>query len=325
MLARRLTVLALTLALGVMMAGPDVAAQEPSKVGDYPSRPITIVCPNVVGGGADYFSRMISTFMSRTAKVPVNVVNMEGAGGDDALDYVLQQPADGYTLFLLGEDQPFAEGTRQTRFDFVEKFVPVVKLVEEIEGIWVRADDKRFGNLKDFVAYAKANPGKVTIAAGSAGSTSQAAIFRMSKALGIEVTYVPSGKAQITNLIGGHVDACLQKPGPMGPFAEAGRAKCLVTLGGERAIPGVPTLRDEGYDLSITLWRGFAVKRGTPEPIIGYIEALAKSVLGNKTYAAAADNDLVHISFLPTAEMEAFYKKELAHFQNVAKELGWVK
>lgn len=325
MLRRRLAVLVAVLLVVGMLGQMNAAAQAPQKVGDYPSKPITIICPNAVGGGADYFSRMISTFMSRLAKVPVNVVNMEGAGGDDALDYVLQQPADGYTLFLLGEDQPFAEGTQQTRFNFRENFVPVVKLAEEIEGIWVRADDKRFGSFKDFVTYAKANPGKVTIAAGSAGSTSQAAVYRVSQATGIEVTYVPSGKAQITNLIGGHVDACLQKPGPMGPFAEAGKVKCLVTLGGETSIPGVPTLKEEGYDLSISLWRGFAVKKGTPDAIIHYIEALCKAVVESETYRTMAEKDLVKISFVPRAQMDEFYAKEFEYYRSVAKALGWVK
>ena len=322
---RRFVVFALVLLLMMALAQLDTTAQTLSKVGDYPSKPITIICPNAVGGGADYFSRMVSTFMSRAARVPVNVVNMEGAGGDDALDYVLQQPADGYTLFLMGEDQPFAEATGQTRFNFLEKFVPVAKLVEEIEGIWVRADDKRFKTLKDFVAYAKANPGKVTVTAGSGGSTSQANVYRMAKAVGIDVTFVPSGKAQITNLIGGHVDACLQKPAPMRPFVEAGKVKCLVTFGPERSIEGVPTLREEGYDVSVVLWRGFAVKKGTPEPIIGYIEALCKAVTEDKTFQAMAVNDLIRVAFLPRAQIGPFFDKELTLYRSIAKDLGWVK
>ena len=121
-----------------VMAGQAQAALK--KVGDYPGRPITLVIAYGVGGGADTFARMLAPFATKGARVPVNVLNVPGAGGENAVTHVAGQPADGYTLLLVALDHAQHEAYRKVKHPILENFTLVCRLVEEYYGPWVRTD-----------------------------------------------------------------------------------------------------------------------------------------------------------------------------------------
>ena len=293
------------------------------KVGDYPSRPITLVIAYGVGGGADTFSRILVPFVTRVTRTPVNVVNVTGAGGENAVIHVASQPADGNTLLLAALDHAQHEAYRKVKHPMLEDFILVCRLVQEYHGAWVRSDS-RFKTLEDLISYAKAHPGEVKIAGHSAGGTTEIACHQFQYFTGTKMNYIPFGVSKsYAALLGGHADVNFQKTAPMLSMYKAGKVRGLAVGGDKRLLPEIPTFRELGHNFDLPIWRGIAVKKGTSPEIVAYLQEAFKQAISDSTYKMIADTNYFSLQYQTTKDFEEFFKAEREEYRKLFKEIGW--
>ncbi|MDR6522132.1 tripartite tricarboxylate transporter substrate binding protein [Variovorax gossypii] len=264
-------------ATGLMLAGAPTVAQEWA-----PTKPIKIVVP-IVGSTNDALARLIAPKLQEALGQPVVVENKPGAGGNIGADFVAKSPPDGHTL-LVGYNGPLAINPSlfaKMPYDPQKDLAPITLAVKTPQYL-VAGPAADFSTAKEFIAKAKASPGKYSYASVAMGSASHLTMEMLKAAAGISVTHVPYKGATpaVTDLLGGNVEVAFMVPGNVQQFVVQGRLKLLATTGEKRfrSSPNVPTLIELGYrDLEATGWVGLLAPAGTPKPIIErYYREIAK-------------------------------------------------
>jgi tripartite-type tricarboxylate transporter receptor subunit TctC len=225
-------------------------------------------------------ARLLADGMARQLGTTVLVVNRPGAGGAIGYRYVAAQKPDGYSLVWNSNSISTTYHSGTLAFDY-KAFDAVAQVLVESPVLAVRSDSK-WRTLADAVAGAKSNPKGITVANSGVGSHTHISSVALFKAAGAEAVDVPFGAAQVvTSLLGGQVDAAVQLPAALAEHVKSGQMRLLATLTNERdpAFPDVPTAREQGLDVSLEAWRGIAVPKGTPKPVIAALEtAIRKTV-----------------------------------------------
>lgn len=262
---------AAVIAAGLMQAVP--AQAEPG----YPKKPITIVMPYGAGGLADVTLRMYSPkFASRLGQQFV-VDSRPGAGGSIAARAALAQPADGYTLFFCGSGMAISMSLFKNKpFDIVKDFV-VVSTISRLDELLLATGAKsRFSSIKEVIAEAKKEPGKITLGSINPGSTQNLTAHLFKQVTGIDATVVPykSVPELITALIRNDVDIGVDYHAGFQPVEGDTRIKVLATTGEKRSalLQDVPTLKESGYsELVVSSWQALAAPRGVPTDILQFL------------------------------------------------------
>lgn len=269
MISRRRSQLAAVLALSTALLAPAVKAAGAS----YPSKPITIVYPYASGGASDALARQIGEIITKALGQPVIVDAKPGAGGSTALELVTRAPADGYTLVLT------ASGTMAVNPHIYKlKYKPVddlasITILADIPFVVVTTPSFPARNLKEFLAYAKTNPGKVSFANAGMGTQAHLTQMMFMKTAGITANVVAykGGTPATTDLLGGHVDAMIDNAAAQVGNVRAGKVRALFVTTRERSssLPEVPTAEEAGLPGFVTSgWFGLAAPKGTPQAII---------------------------------------------------------
>jgi tripartite-type tricarboxylate transporter receptor subunit TctC len=284
----RKTCLWLAAALAVSATTPAVA-QLPAKPANYPTRAIEFVVPFGVGGGVDALCRTLAPLLEKRLGVPVAVVNKPGGNSVVALNYVKGQPADGYTITGITNDILAAMASGSTQLT-VDDFTWLTRALPDIEMFFIRADEKRFTNFDEYVKYAKANPGKLSMAVAGAGGMEQIVATLVNNAVGVSIKYIPYDvpTERYAALLGGHTDLLLKEPADMKQYLDEGKVKAIVQMIDKRPpqFANVPTSVEKGADVTMGLWRGVAVKAGTPQAITDYLHAVLKDAMADPAYVA---------------------------------------
>lgn len=253
----------------------------------FPNRAITWVVPSSPGGVTDLTARIIAKPLSAKLGVPVLVDPRPGAGGIVATEFVANAKPDGYTLLLT------TSGTVATNpwlykklsYDPIKSFKPVIALTDGITMLVV-PQGSPFKSIKDLIAYAKANPGKLNFGSAGPGTGQHLAIEMLKSTAGIDVTHVPFKGATPAQaaLLSGTVDAMFDYFSPVRANVEAGKLRPLVVMGAERSgnAPDVPTLRESGFDASLTGWSTVVAPAGTPDDVIKALTEAFAAALNDK-------------------------------------------
>ena len=241
----------------------------------FPTKPIKIVVPNAPGGAADITARTVGQKLSEALGQPVVIENKPSAGGIIASEQVAKSEADGHTILLISSGTAVSEALfKALPFDTRKDFAPVSKLASFDLAIAV-AESGNFKTFAEWLAYAKANPGKLNMGTPQVGTTQNLAAELFKSAAGIDVQVVPFNGTPpvIAALRGGNIDAMVEILGPLMPQITSKALRPLALLGDQRAVvlPGVPTAREAGGSLanfSAASWNGLAVPAKTPKDIV---------------------------------------------------------
>ena len=253
------------------------ASAEIKKPAGYPTRAIEISVPFGVGGTADALARVIAPLMEKRMGVPIGVVNRPGANSVVSMTHMMNQPADGYLIGGLTNDTiaAIAGGTTSLR---IEDLVWLTRSLSDIEMFFVRSDDKRISTWEDYLKYAKENPNKLVMAIAGEGGIEQVVATLVNHAAGLSLKYIPFDKPteRYAAFLGGHTDLLLKEPPDMAAYMEEGRVHPIIQMIDKRpeSFKDVPTSVELGIDVTMGLWRGFCLKKGTPPEIVQYIEAV---------------------------------------------------
>ena len=255
---------------------------------NFPDRPITIVVPVPPGGLVDASARLLSEPLGRVTGQSIIIDNRQGASGNIAYQFVARSKPDGYTLLASYSGYHAANPLLMDKltWDPFKDFTPIALLTVATNVIAVHPSVP-VNNLKEFIAYAKANPGKLTVAVSSIASINHFMGELLKHKAGItwtEVHYRGNAPA-INDLIAGHVDMGLQQLSDSLQHIQSGKLRALAVLGPKRAapLPDVPTIGEAGYpDVQGITFNGIFAPKATPQPVIDKLSAAIRAALEKK-------------------------------------------
>jgi tripartite-type tricarboxylate transporter receptor subunit TctC len=239
----------------------------------YPSRPIRLVVPFAPGGGSDVVGRITGQKLTESLGQTVVVDNRPGAASMLGTDLVAKSLPDGYTLLLadLALTSNGAYYKKQAPPDPLKTFAPVA-LVAETPYILMVHPGFSTTTIKDFIAYAKANPGKINVGSSGTGGGLHLTLELFKLKAGLDLNHIPykGGGPAVADTIAGQIQATFIGMGGSLPFVQTGRLRALVVTSAKRsaALPNVPTLTELGYDVVVTNWYGVVAPAGTPVAIV---------------------------------------------------------
>ena len=277
MISRRVSIA--TLALTAALALPTMAFAQ-----NYPTRPITVVVPFPAGGPSDVVARIVTEAMSKHLGQSMVIENVGGAGGTLGSGRVATAEPDGYTLLAgsMGSHVAAPVLTPNVRYDSERDFVPV-GITADAPAVIVARKDFPAKNLKEFVAYVKANGDKVKQAHGGVGASSHMACLMFTTEAGLKptlVAYKGTGPA-MNDLIGGHVDFFCEQAVSVAEQVRSGTIKAFGVSATDRlaALPDVPAAKDSGVNYQMSIWAGIFAPKGTPKPVVDKLAAALDKAL----------------------------------------------
>ncbi len=305
------------------LAGPTLA-QEPA----FPKKgPIELTVLFPAGSSADVAARLLADGMSRQLSgAKIVVFNRPGAGGAIGYRHVAGQKPDGYSLVWNSNSISTTYHSGTLAFDY-KSFDAVAQVLVESPVLAVRSKSK-FKTLADIIAAAKAKPKTITIANSGSGSHTHLTSVALFKAAGVEVVDVPFGAAQvIPNILGGQVDAGVQLPAALAGNVKAGQIRLLAAMTAKRdpAFPNVPTAREQKLDVALELWRGIAVPKGTPKPVIAALESAIRKTVASKEFVEGCKKLGARPAFLSASEFGKVVAKEDVEIAKLMAILGMKK
>ena len=296
------------------------AAEKP-----YPNRAINVIIAYAPGGSADLCSKPIMERMGEFLGQPMISVYKPGGGGSLGAAFTAKAKPDGYTV-LLGSSTPLGIAPVVKKMDYKLEDYTLIGIFGK-GPLWLTVKgDSRWKTLKDFVAEAKKNPGKLTVGSYGTLSASHFCLELFCKHAGIKVTHVPyksSGEAQ-TSILGGHIDGGLVKGA--GGHLESGALRVLAVATEERLefLRDIPTFKEFGYPVFANQWNSFCVPKGTPmEAVNKLVDAQNKAF---EKYGKRIKEELINVEYWverynPQESMQKF-KEERESAYKIAQELG---
>jgi tripartite-type tricarboxylate transporter receptor subunit TctC len=269
--SRALRVLGLAASFALALAAGGASAQA------FPSKPVTIVVPFPPAGGADTLARILSTSLGNTWKQTVLVDNRPGASGHIGATYVARSPADGYTLMM--------SSTASLDKNNVSQFAPIALVSASPYVVAVRPG-LGVHNIRELVAKAKAEPGKLSFGSSGEGSASHLTVELFKQVAGVNMLHVPykgTGQA-VSDLLGGTIDLMFAPAQTVMPHIKAGKVIALAVTSAKRAkaLPELPTIAESGVPgYAAVGWFGLLAPAATPKPMVAKLAADIGAALDN--------------------------------------------
>ena len=314
----------LVLALGLALVNTGSAAAQP-----YPTRPITMVVPFGAGGPTDALARIVAQRMSATLGQTVLVENVTGASGTVGTGRVARAAPDGYTI-VLGNWPSFvvASAIYTIPYDVLTDFEPIA-LLPDNPYIIVSKNDLPAKDLKELIAYLKANPGKVSAGTGGAGTGQHVSGVYFQKVTGTSFTFVPyrAGSSNVMrDLVAGHIDLTFDQAISALPYVRNGQVRAYAITGKTRlaSAPDIPTVDEAGAPgVYISTWFGLWAPKGTPAEAIARLGAAVQETLADpavRTRLADLGQEIPPADQQTPAALAAHLKAELQRWTPIIKD-----
>jgi tripartite-type tricarboxylate transporter receptor subunit TctC len=305
----------------LLTAASSVAAQT------YPTRPVRFVVPYAPGGSTDTLARSMGGKLSELLGQQVVVDNRPGANGDIGMTIVAKAPPDGYSIVLgyianLGIGPSLYE---KMPYDPIKDFASITQ-VAGASNIFVIHPSLPAKNFKEFVAYTKANPKKVSFASAGVASVGHLTGELLNDMAGIDMQHVPykgSGQA-ISDLVGGHIKVMISGMASTLPHVRSGKLVGIVTTGLKRtpATPDIPTIAETYPGFESSSWFGVLAPAGTPKPIVARLNADIHKSLQDPAVAKRLAGVGFEITYGTPEQFTEYIKSEIKKWAKVVKASG---
>jgi len=252
-----------------------IVTHAPAAQGDpavnFPNRPLRLIVGFAAGGGNDLFARLVGQKLSENIGQPVVIENKPGAGGRIAVEYVKNQPADGYTIMVAASGQMAIAAAIYPKLSYhpTRDFLPLT-MIASFPLILAGPADGTIKSVKDLVAYGKANPDKSNYATSSPAFTITTELFKLKTGMPAVAVPYKSSNEMMVSVAGGNTLFAIADGPPTVPLVQGGKIRALAVTGSERSseFPDVPSMAEAGYpEVNIGLWSGLFVSASTPPAI----------------------------------------------------------
>jgi tripartite-type tricarboxylate transporter receptor subunit TctC len=293
----------------------------------FPTHPITMVVPFPPGGSTDIIARTIAEKMTADLKQTVIVDNKQGAGGNTGADIVAKARPDGYTI-LLSSAGPLAINQHlyaKQGYDPLKDFAPV-SYVALVPIMLVVNPQRPFGTVQELIAYAKANPGKLSYGSQGNGTTSHLTMELLKRQAGIDIAHVPyRGSAPASNdLMGGQIDLMFDNSPSTLPFVQAKRMKALGVASPKRVhgMDDIPSISETVKGFESVAWFGVVAPAGTPDAIVSALNKSINNALAATDVKARMFAVGVELIGGPPSNLKKQMTQESAKWGDVIKQTG---
>jgi tripartite-type tricarboxylate transporter receptor subunit TctC len=309
------------LALALAIASFASAAQ------DYPSRTVKIIVPYGVGGSADVYGRFLAAKLSDALGQPFVIENRPGGGAVIGTDVVAKSAPDGYTLLVMSNTHTVNETLIPKKpYDLMKDLAPVTGINSQ-DLLLVANPKVKAKNLKEFIAYAKKNPGKLNYASSGPGTPYHMAGELFKYMAGLDIVHIPhKGSDQArTAVLGGQVDIMFDAISTSISQVHAGRLKALGTTGDKRSpvTPEIPTIAEAGVPgYEATIWLGLMAPAGTPKPVVEKLSSSVSKIINSPEVKQNwAKQGAVPMGMTPD-QFEKFMRADIQKWAKLVKETG---
>lgn len=312
---------ALTVCALVSLALAPAAAQS------FPRKTVTVICPWSPGGGTDTILRALCKETEKYLGQTITVTNNTGGGGAVGHSAIMQAAPDGYTVGMITFELNSLPPQGLIPFDY-KAYDPLMRINADAAALTVNKEAP-YNNLKEFIEYAKANPGKVTIGNSGPGSVWHIAAGLMAEKTGVSVVNVPFDGAApaVTALVGNHIKAVSVSVAEVRGQVQAGQLKILGVMDTQRnaLFPDVPTFREQGVDVVFHTWRGLALPKGVPASAKAVLSDAFKKAFDSPDFKAFAEKASLNLAYQDSTEFGKFLAQNAADVAAVMKGLGLAK
>ncbi|KAA0011989.1 tripartite tricarboxylate transporter substrate binding protein [Billgrantia pellis] len=293
---------------------------------DWPEKPLELIVAYSAGGGTDVTARVLQPLLEKELGQSVVVVNRPGAGGEVGHAALASAEPDGYTIGIVNLPPMLTIPiTRDASFN-VDDIIPVAGLVQDPSAISVPSSSP-FQTLDELVAFAKENPGAVTVGTTGVGTDDHLAVRYLAKEADITLTHVPfagAGPAR-TALLGSHVSAAALNLGEAMPAAEEGKVRILAQFGTESSelAPEVPTALSLGFDVAMLSQRGLGLPAGVDPAIVARLSEAVANVANDEAFITRNHELYTEVSYMSADDFAAHIESLSADYQTLWDESPW--
>jgi tripartite-type tricarboxylate transporter receptor subunit TctC len=312
--------------IGLLSAGQ--ASAQSADPANYPNRPVRIVVPFPAGGPTDILARVVGQRLSEVWGQGVVIENQPGANTAIAAARVAKMPADGYTLFAVMDVTMVLNPVtnKNLAYDPLKDFAPITLASKNTSLLSVRAEDGP-NTVRELIARAKANPGKLNYGAGII--TTRLAGYLFNREADIDVQYIPfqGSPPTVQGLLTGAVDYIVDGAATSLPLIKAGKLRALAKLNG-RPLPALPEVKPLAVEAGIpalddiSTWIGFVAPAGTPRAIIDKVQREIVTMYADPAIAEKLEKSGISQASSTPEEFDSFVRKELDRWGQVFKDSG---
>jgi tripartite-type tricarboxylate transporter receptor subunit TctC len=316
------------LSIALVTAGLACVAPLTNAQNTYPTKPIKLIVTYPPGGSNDLVARLVGQKLSVSLGQPIVVDNKPGASGNIGFDYVAKAPNDGYTLLLAHAGlASSAHMYAKLPFDPAKDFAPIIRIADQ-PNVLIINPKWPFKNVGELVAYAKANPGKLSVGNSGLGGPQDVAARIFMQMTGTDMLSVSykGGAPALSDLLGGQIDLMFETAPTAVPYAKSGKLRALGVTGDKRlpTLPEVPTVAEAGVaGYKMVAWVGLAAPAGTPPAIIAKLNEQVQYLLNN----GEMRQQIADISLEPVggsaANFADFIKKDSVGYAKFVKDTNF--
>jgi len=294
---------------------------------DYPARPIKLVVPIGAGGGTDILARHMAQKMSERVKQGVVVENRPGAGSIVGTEYVAKAAPDGYTLLMGGIFNMVMNKAlvKNLPYEPLRDFVPIGYLSAYPFALVARTDLPA-ADLREFIAYAKERPGKLTYGSAGLGTLQHVWGTILLKSLGLDLVHVPFKAAPAVHqeMLAGRVDLMMDNLSAVKHHVQSGRLKAYAVSSAARSreLENVPTLRESGVDFVGESWFAMFAPAATPQPVVSLLRNSVAEILRDPDFTSRVEKDGGRVLAIPPAEQAKFLQDEIERWGAAVTRYG---
>ena len=302
------------------------AAVAPVSAQQYPARPLRLIVPFAPGGGSDVIGRFMAQRLGTALGQPVIVENRAGAGGVIGVEVGVKSAPDGYTLTLIPSSYTVYPSLYKLKFDPIADIAPIIQFSDGPLLVVVRPS-LPVTTIRDLIALAKSQPGKLNFASPGHGTTLQLATELFASMAGVKLNHVPykgTGPA-LSDTIAGQTDLYFAGIAAALPHVKSGRLRAVAVTTAQRvpAVPDVPTIAESGVpEYEVVVWYGLAGPKGIPRAIVDRINGEAAKVLKSPEVGEQLQSDGLSPAGGTPEQFLARIKKEIEVWRKVVNDAG---
>jgi tripartite-type tricarboxylate transporter receptor subunit TctC len=295
----------------------------PIHAAEFPTKEVQIIIPWAAGGATDLIFRALAATTGKYLGKAVVVVNRPGGGSAVGYTEGAQAKPDGYTLTSAVTPLTILPHQVTTAYTY-KNFEPVINVVSDPSMFLIRSDAP-WKSLKEFLDFAKKNPDMITVGNSGAGGGVHFVALAFEKAAGVKFNHIPfsGGGPSVTAILGGHINAVSVSPPEGIEHVKAGKLKIIALFAEKRFqfFPDVPTVKEQGIDFAMGMWRGLAAPKGTPPDVIKKLHDAFKQGMDDPVFIKNAKDMVVNLSYLGPEAFGKLMAREHEFYGKLVKEI----
>ena len=293
----------------------------------YPARPIRMLVPFSAGGTVDIVARIVGAKLAADLGQPFVVENKAGAGGTIAAAVLAKSPGDGYALMMMSQALAYSASLYpDLPYDTLRDLAPIA-YVGATPNALVVTNSLPVRTVQEFLAYARANPGRIAYGSAGVGSAGHLAVELLQSLTGTRLTHVPyKGNAPVlTDLIGGQIQVSLLTMPSVMPYVKGGKVRALATSGARRspALPEVPTIAEAGVPgYEYTPWYGMFGPGTLPKPLVARLNTAVNKALDDPELGGKLAQQGLEVRAMASDQFTEIVRADVARWGKIIREIG---